>query len=62
MEEKFRWDCKMTGREEELTADMVPPAVPMAGSEKTWSRWWGKKERNLASEKDSSLDSCKRAM
>ena len=49
VEEKTLCECEMTWRVEELTVVMVPPAVPMAGRGKAWSRWKGRKERSLAS-------------
>ena len=49
VEEKILCECETTWREEELTSVMVPPAVPMAGIGKAWSRWKGRKERSLAS-------------
>ena len=43
-------------------AEMVPPAVPTAGSKNTLSSCRGKKDLSLGSEKVSSFDSCKRVM
>ena len=61
VDEKVRWLKEITWKEAVLTAEMVPPAVPTAGREKTWSNCVGMKDRNFGSENASSFDSCNNA-
>ena len=37
VEEKVKWEKDTTWKDAKLTTEMVPPAVPTAGKEKTWS-------------------------
>ena len=62
VDEKVKWEKDTTWKEAELMVEMVPPVVPTAGKEKTWSVWRGRKDFILLSERESSFDSCKSVM